>query len=196
MSRARQHLASSMKAFAATVAARRTSHRDATCPGTSAARLSRILVMVLIATSLAPGMASAQSARSAPANAAASSAATASAPAAANPPAPQGAADLQGLWDFNMRVGDRTSPGFIGLGPVERGWAGSITMYLTNTLAIRPFTVEGDSVRMVVVSREGDVVFRARLSDDGRTLDGIVEYHGGARLPMVALRRAQPAVPR
>lgn len=155
--------------------------------------------MALIATCLAPGMASAQSARSAPAKAAASSAATASAPAAANPPAPQGGAglaDLQGLWDFNMRVGDRTSPGFIGLGPVERGWAGSITMYLTNTLAIRPFTVEGDSVRMVVVSREGDVVFRARLSDDGRTMDGIVEYHGGARLPMVALRRAQPAVPR
>jgi hypothetical protein len=95
-----------------------------------------------------------------------------------------------------MRAGERTSPGFLALGPVERGWAGSITMYLTNTLAIRAFTVEGDSVRMVVASREGDVRFVARLTDDGRTMQGIVEYHGGARLPMTATRRVQPVVPR
>src|SRR5690606_25099545 len=87
--------------------------------------------------------------------------------------------DLQGLWDFTMRVGDRTSPGFLALGPVDRGWAGSITMYLTSTLAIRELTVEGDSIRMVVASREGDVRFLARLTDDGRAMDGIVEYHGG-----------------
>ena len=107
-----------------------------------------------------------------------------------------GGPDLQGLWDFTMRVGERTSPGFFALGPVEGGWAGSITMYLTNTLAIRTLTVQGDSVRMVVASREGDVVFRARLTDDARAMDGIVEYHGGARLPMTATRRAQPVVPR
>lgn len=104
--------------------------------------------------------------------------------------------DLQGLWDFTIRAGERTSPGFIALGPVERGWAGSITMYLTNTLAVRDFAVDGDSVRMVVASREGDVLFRARLTDNARTMEGIVEYHGGARLPMTATRRAQPAVPR
>ena len=104
--------------------------------------------------------------------------------------------DLQGIWDFNMRAGDRTSPGFIALGPMEQGWAGSITMYLTNTLAIRRFTVDGDSVRMVVASREGDVTFRARLSANADTLQGIVDYHGGARLPMLALRRPQPAAPR
>ena len=69
-------------------------------------------------------------------------------------------------------------------------------MYLTNTLAIRTLTVEGDSVRMVVASREGDVVFRARLTDDARAMEGIVEYHGGARLPMTATRRARPVVPR
>ncbi|MBK8062500.1 MAG: hypothetical protein IPK33_32685 [Gemmatimonadetes bacterium] len=69
-------------------------------------------------------------------------------------------------------------------------------MYLTNTLAIRALTVDGDSVRMVVASREGDVQFRARLTDDGRTMEGIVEYHNGARLPMIAMRRAQPVVPR
>lgn len=110
--------------------------------------------------------------------------------------AAQGGVNLQGIWDFNMRVGERTSPGFLALGPLEDGWAGSITMYLTNTLAIRRFTVVGDSLQMVVASREGDVTFRARLSDDGRTMRGIVEYHGGARLPMVAMRRAEPVAPR
>jgi len=115
---------------------------------------------------------------------------------AAGPLKAQGGADLQGIWDFTMRVGERTSPGFLALGPVEDGWAGSITMYLTNTLAIRRFTVEGDSLAMVVASREGDVIFRARLSAEGREMHGIVEYHGGARLPMVAMRRAQPVAPR
>lgn len=95
-----------------------------------------------------------------------------------------------------MQVGERTSPGFLALGPVEGGWAGSITMYLTNTLAIRTLTVAGDSVTMVVASREGDVRFVGRLTDDGRTMEGIVEYHGGARLPMTATRRARPGAPR
>lgn len=90
----------------------------------------------------------------------------------------------------------RFRAGFLALGPVEDGWAGSITMYLTNTLAVRRFTVVGDSLAMVVASREGDVTFRARLSADADTLSGIVEYHGGARLPMLALRRPQPVAPR
>jgi hypothetical protein len=95
-----------------------------------------------------------------------------------------------------MRVGERSSPGFFALGPVERGWAGSLTPYLTNTVAIRALTVDGDSVRMVVASREGDVRFLGRLTDDGRTMEGVVEYHDGARLPMTATRRARPVVPR
>lgn len=126
-----------------------------------------------------------------------------SAPLPAGPrPAPPPSADagaqgyeLQGLWDFSMRAGERVSPGFFALGPVEGGWAGSITMYLTNTLAIRSLTVVGDSVRMVVASREGDVRFLARLTDGGRTMQGIVEYHGGARLPMIATRRPLPVLP-
>lgn len=120
---------------------------------------------------------------------------------AASRPAPTAAAradgyDLQGLWDFTMRQGERVSPGFFALGPVEQGWAGSITMYLTNTLAIRSLTVVQDSVRMVVASREGDVRYLARLTNDGRTMEGIVEYHGGLRLPMVATRRQLPVLPR
>ena len=152
-------------------------------PARIAAKFLAVSVAALAATLLASGTASAQS------TGAATPAAQAGARATAGP-------DLQGLWDFTMRVGDRTSPGFFGLGPVEGGWAGSITMYLTNTLAIRSLTVNGDSVRMIVASREGDVRFLARLTDEGRTMEGIVEYHGGARLPMTATRRAQPVLPR
>jgi len=139
----------------------------------------------LAATLLAFGTASAQSTGS--------TAATPPVQAAASAITLGGGPDLQGLWDFTMRVGERSSPGFFALGPVEGGWAGSLTLYLTNTLAIRVLTVEGDSVRMVVASREGDVVFQGRLTDNGRTMEGIVEYHGGARLPMTAPHRAQPA---
>jgi hypothetical protein len=116
--------------------------------------------------------------------------------AAANATTLGGGPDLQGLWDFTMRVGERSSTGFFALGPVEQGWAGSLTPDSTNTLAIRVLTVDGDSVRMVVASREGDVQFRGRLTDDGRTMEGIVDYHGGARLPMTATRRARRVVPR
>ena len=165
-----------------------TMDRHCRRPTKLASKLSAISVAVLAATLLAFGTASAQSTRS--------TAATPPVPAAANA-TPLGASrDLQGLWDFTMRVGDRTSPGFFALGPVDGGWAGSLTLYLTNTLAIRTLTVEGDSIRMVVASREGDVRFLARLLDDGRRMEGIVEYHGGARHPMTATRRAQPVVPR
>ena len=156
-------------------------------PATLAARLSAVSVAALAATLLASGTASAQSTRS--------TAATPPGQASASATTLGGKPDLQGLWDFTMRVGERTSPGFFALGPVEGGWAGSLTLYLTNTLAIRALTVDGDSVRMVVASREGDVRFVGRLTDDGRTMEGIVEYHGGARLPMTATRRAQPVVP-
>ena len=158
-----------------------------------AASLSALPVGALAATLLASGTAGAQSTRS---TAAAAAAAPVQAPANATANALGGGPDLQGIWDFTMRVGERMSPGFFAIGPVEGGWAGSLTLYLTNTLAIRVLTVEGDSVRMVVASREGDVVFRGRLTDDGRAMEGIVDYHGGARHPMTATRRARPVVPR
>ena len=153
-----------------------------------AARLSAVSLAALAASLWATGTAGAQPTRS--------TTAPSSLQAAQNATTRGGDPDLQGLWDFTMRAGDRSSPGFFALGPVDRGWAGSITMYLTNTLAVRVLTVEGDSVRMVVASREGDVRFLARLTDDGRAMEGIVEYHGGARLPMTATRRPLPVVPR
>ena len=152
------------------------------------ARFAAVIVAALAATVSTSRTAGAQSTGSTDARAAA--------PAAASAPAPARVPDLQGIWDFTMRVGDRMSPGFFAIGPVERGWAGSITMYQTNTLAIRELTVTADSVMMVVASMEGDVRFVGRLTDAGRAMDGIVEYHGGARLPMVATRRALPVLPR
>ena len=161
-------------------------HRRRTA--TLAARRAAMSVAALAALLSISGRAGAQAAQS--------TVATPPVQAAARATTPGGAPDLQGLWDFSMRVGDRTSPGFFALGPVERGWAGSLTLYLTNTLAIRALTVDGDSVRMVVASREGDVRFLGRLTDDGRTMQGVVEYHGGERHPMTATRRARPVVPR
>lgn len=152
-------------------------------------RLSAVCLAMLAASLPPVGTASAQST-------AAMSSAPGTAPGTAQRTTLGSGPDLQGLWDFTIRSGERTSPGFFALGPVERGWAGSITMYLTNTLAVRDFAVDGDSIRMVVASREGDVLFRARLTDNARTMEGIVEYHGGARLPMTARRRVQPDVPR
>ncbi len=164
--------------------------RNAASGGTLLGRNHRLTcqaLAALVAILLASGTAGAQSTGSTPV--------TPPAQAGAGAVTPGGGTDLQGIWDFTMRVGDRSSPGFLALGPVEQGWAGSITMYLTNTLAIRSLTVDGDSVRMVVASREGDVRFLARLTENGRAMEGIVEYHGGARLPMKATRRVQPVLP-
>ena len=160
--------------------------RDRRRPVRLAARLLTVPVTALAATLFA----------SAPAMAQSTGATIPTAQAGTNATVLGAGPDLQGLWDFTMRVGERSSPGFFALGPVEGGWAGSLTLYLTNTLAIRSLTVTGDSVRMVVASREGDVRFLARLTNDGRTMEGIVEYHGGARLPMTATRRVQPVLPR
>lgn len=156
------------------------SHRRCT------ARLAAVSVAALTATLLASPTASAQSTGST----AAPSVPAASATTLGGDP------DLQGLWDFTMQVGERSSTGFFALGPVEGGWAGSITPDSTNTLAIRKLTVDGGSVLMVVVSREGDVRFHGRLTDNGRAMEGIVDYHGGARYPMTATRRARRVVPR
>lgn len=151
------------------------------------ATLSTLSIAAFAATLLASATVSAQSTRS--------TATTSSSPSSATSNTLATTPDLQGLWDFTMRVGERTSTGFFGLGPVEGGWAGSITPDSTNTLAIRVLTVQGDSVRMVVASREGDVLFHGRLTNDARTMEGIVDYHGGARLPMTATRRARRTAP-
>lgn len=164
----------------------RTHHRRRSATR-SAMSVAAVSIVAIALTLLACDTAAAQSTRSTTARPAVQ--ATANAITLGSGP------DLQGLWDFTMRVGERTSTGFFALGPVERGWAGSLTPDSTNTLAIRVLTVDGDSVRMIVASREGDVRFQGRLTNNARTMEGIVEYHGGALLPMTATRRVRRVAP-
>ena len=100
--------------------------------------------------------------------------------------------DLQGQWDFVIQAGDRASPGVMALGPMDGAYAGSLTPDATNTVAVRRLELVGDKVRMSVASREGEVTFEGRLSADGKSMCGIVNYHGGLKYPMVATLRPRP----
>lgn len=102
---------------------------------------------------------------------------------------PGEAPDLQGQWDFLMQVGDRPSPGLLALGPMDGAYAGSLTPYATNTVAVRRLTLTGGAVSMSVASREGEVRFEGRLTGNPDTMCGTVHYHGGQTFPMVAVRR-------
>lgn len=97
--------------------------------------------------------------------------------------------NLQGVWDFTMDTQPRLSRGFLVLGPVDGAWAGSLTPYATNSLAIRTLVLQAQAVRMVVASREGDVVFTGRLVGDGTIMCGTVAYHGGRVFPMIVRQR-------
>jgi hypothetical protein len=109
---------------------------------------------------------------------------------------PATAPDLQGVWDFVMDTGPQLSRGTMALGPIDGAWAGSLTPYATNSLAIRKLTLDGAAVKMVVASREGDVVFTAGLFEGGAMMCGTVAYHGGRIYPMIARQRPALVYPR
>ena len=116
---------------------------------------------------------------------------------AAAPYVPAGAApDLQGQWDFLIQVGATPSPGLMALGPMDGAYAGSLTPYRTNTVAIRRLTLDRGAVTMSVASREGEVRFEGHLRGGPDTMCGRVIYHGGQVLQMVAVRRPSTYVPR
>ncbi|MGH7027978.1 hypothetical protein [Brevundimonas sp.] len=106
------------------------------------------------------------------------------------------APDLAGQWDFLMQVGSTPSPGLLALGHMDGAYAGSLTPYRTNTVAVRRLTLDGGAVKMSVASREGEVLFEGRLTGKPDTMCGTVLYHGGQRLQMVAVRRPTSYVPR
>lgn len=106
------------------------------------------------------------------------------------------APDLAGQWDFLMQVGSEPSPGLLALGHMDGAYAGSLTPYRTNTVAVRRLTLDGGAVNMSVASREGEVRFEGRLTGRPDTLCGTVLYHGGQRHQMVAVRRPTNYVPR
>ncbi len=99
------------------------------------------------------------------------------------------ASSLHGTWDFLMDVGGTPSFGLLSIGRVDGGYGGSLTPVATAPVVLSKITVSGTSVRMVVASREGDVLFDGRLSAKGDRMCGTVTYHGGRTFPMVAQKR-------
>lgn len=109
---------------------------------------------------------------------------------AATPPA--GATvepDLHGSWDFYMDVGGSPSFGVLSVGWVDGRYGGTLSPVSTAPVVIRSLTQTGRTIRMVVATREGDVTFDGALSGAGNRMCGIVAYHGGQRVPMVAQKR-------
>lgn len=104
--------------------------------------------------------------------------------------APRGEApNLHGNWDFLMDVGGTPSFGLLSIGLVDGGYGGSLTPVRTAPVVLRAITLTGDSIHMVVASREGDVLFDGRLSAKGDRMCGTVTYHNGHSFPMMAQKR-------
>ena len=99
------------------------------------------------------------------------------------------APNLHGVWDFLMDVGGTPSFGLLSIGLVDGGYGGSLTPARTAPVVLRRIILTGDSIHMVVASREGDVLFDGRLSAEGDRMCGTVTYHGGRTFPMVAQKR-------
>ena len=99
------------------------------------------------------------------------------------------APNLHGNWDFLMDVGGEPSFGLMSIGLVDGGYGGSLAPVRTAPVVLRRITLTGNSIRMVVASREGDVLFDGRLSSKGDFMCGTVTYHRGETFPMVAQKR-------
>ena len=99
------------------------------------------------------------------------------------------APNLHGHWDFLMVPRGRASFGLMSIGFVGAEYGGSLAPVRTAPVVLRKITLTGNSIRMVVASREGDVLFDGRLSAKGDFMCGTVTYHGGESFPMVAQKR-------
>lgn len=105
------------------------------------------------------------------------------------PGAPAKDPDLAGLWDFYMDVGGEPSFGLLTVSRLDGNYGGTLTPVRTAPLIVRSIAVSGQRVRLTVASLEGDVTFDATLSGSADRMCGIVHYHGGLLIPMVAQRR-------
>ena len=99
------------------------------------------------------------------------------------------APNLHGNWDFLMDVGGEPSFGLMSIGFVGADYGGSLTPVRTAPVVLRTITLTGNSIRMAVASRDGDVLFNGTLSANGNRMCGIATYHGGRAFPMVAQKR-------
>ena len=104
--------------------------------------------------------------------------------------APGGEApNLHGHWDFLMVPRGLPSFGLMSIGFVGADDGGSLAPARTAPVVLRRISLNGNSIHMVVASREGDVLFDGRLSAKGDFMCGTVTYHGGETFPMVAQKR-------
>lgn len=96
--------------------------------------------------------------------------------------------ELSGQWDMVMDVGGIPSFGLLSLGVSDKQLAGSIALN-AGVAVVRSLTSDGRTVAMIVSTGEGDVRFDGSLASDGRRMCGIVSYHGGQKLGMIAQKR-------
>lgn len=97
--------------------------------------------------------------------------------------------NLHGHWDFLMVPRGMPSFGLMSIGFVGADYGGSLAPVRTAPVVLRGISLTGNSVRMVVASTEGDVVFDGRISAKGDLMCGTVTYHGGETFPMIAQKR-------
>ena len=106
-------------------------------------------------------------------------------PAAAGGEAP----NLHGHWDFLMVPRGLPSFGLMSIGFVGAEYGGMLAPTRTAPVVVRSIALNGNSIHMVVASREGDVLFDGTLSAKGDYMCGTVTYHEGEKFPMVAHKR-------
>ena len=99
------------------------------------------------------------------------------------------APNLHGHWDFLMIPRGTPSFGLMSIGFVGDEYGGSMATVRNAPVVMRNITMNGNSVHMVVASREGDVMFDGAISAKGDFMCGTVTYHGGETFQMVAQKR-------
>lgn len=101
---------------------------------------------------------------------------------------PSQSPELAGLWDVVMDVEGVPSFGLLSVAMSGTELAGSLALN-AGVVVVRSLKSDGQTVAMIVASREGDVRFDGSLTSDGRRMCGIVSYHGGQKLGMIAQKR-------
>ena len=97
--------------------------------------------------------------------------------------------NLHGNWDFLMVPRGIPSFGLMSIGFVGADYGGSLAPTRTAPVVLRNIKLTGNTIHMVVASREGDVLFDGKLSAKGDYMCGTVTYHEGETFPMIAHRR-------
>ena len=97
--------------------------------------------------------------------------------------------NLHGNWDFLMVPRGTPSFGLMAIGFVGAEYGGMLAPTRTAPVVVRSIALNGNSIHMVVASREGDILFDGNISAKGDYMCGTVTYHEGEKFPMVAHKR-------